>query len=85
MPKRSACDAIHAFNQNVDCVIRTLNDVCPVEAQDIVVGVQEKLNDEAISLKCYQKDEASQPTPVNDDGFHLAPVNPRCTSEQVSH
>lgn len=51
MPKRSACDAIHAFNQNVDCVIRTLNDVCPVEAQDIVVSVQEKLNDEAISLK----------------------------------
>lgn len=70
------------FIKNIDCVINTLNDLCPVEAQDIVVDVQDRLNDEAIALKCYQQADATLP-PLNDDGFQLHPTNQRCTSEQV--
>lgn len=80
--KPTTCGAIDAFNKNVDCVINTLNEVCPTEAQEIVVNIQEKLNDEAINHKCYQTVENLN-GPVNDDGFRLEPVNLRCSAEQV--
>lgn len=75
----------------MDCVIVGLNDLCPVEAQDVVIAVQESLNDEAIDLKCYEEREAKQRESEqkeqeisSGDGFALHPQHPRCNSEQVS-
>uniref|UniRef100_A0A915ECU0 Uncharacterized protein n=1 Tax=Ditylenchus dipsaci TaxID=166011 RepID=A0A915ECU0_9BILA len=83
--KTTSCGAIDAFNKNIDCVVKSLNELCPVEAQDIVVEIQEKLNDEAISHKCYQGNttaSAAPNAPVNNDGFSLKPTTGRCSSDQ---
>ncbi|CAD5220407.1 unnamed protein product [Bursaphelenchus xylophilus] len=87
-PKASPCAALEAFNKNVDCIIVTLNDLCPVEAQDVVIAIQESLNDETIDLKCYeekdkmQREEEKQSGQENGDGFTLQPLNPRCNGDQ---
>lgn len=76
------CGAIEQFNNNIDCAIRVMNDVCSIDAQNVVVGIQEKLSDALISLSCYvQKTPEELP---NSDGFALTPIFPRCTSDQVS-
>uniref|UniRef100_A0A0K0E1R7 DUF19 domain-containing protein n=1 Tax=Strongyloides stercoralis TaxID=6248 RepID=A0A0K0E1R7_STRER len=77
------CDAIEAFNANIDCIITTLNEECSVEEQETVVGIQERINDDAIVLQCYKKDEPSNATEsISGDGFNLKPKNPRCSSKQ---
>ncbi|CEF63892.1 Low-density lipoprotein (LDL) receptor class A repeat-containing protein [Strongyloides ratti] len=77
------CDAIDAFNSNIDCLITTLNEECSVEEQEIVVGIQEKINDDAIVLQCYKKEEPQNNTEsISNDGFNLTPKNTRCTSNQ---
>ncbi|KAI6220373.1 hypothetical protein M3Y99_01611600 [Aphelenchoides fujianensis] len=85
LTKMTQCAAIDEFNRNIDCVIATLSEVCPVEAQDVVIAVQEGLNDDAIALKCYQEKDASK-NPAHDapgnDEFRLDPHNPRCSAEQ---
>ncbi|VDM26179.1 unnamed protein product [Toxocara canis] len=74
------CGAMEQFNANIDCAITVLNDVCSVDAQNVVVNIQEKLSDELISMNCY-----AQKTPdelPSTDGFTLAPAFPRCTPDQ---
>ncbi|CAD5214278.1 unnamed protein product [Bursaphelenchus okinawaensis] len=86
--KSSPCATLEAFNKNVDCVIVSLNDLCPVEAQDVVIAIQESLNDEAIDLKCYeekdkvQREEEKKAGKEEGDGFSLSPQNPRCNGDQ---
>ncbi|KAI1729288.1 low-density lipoprotein receptor domain class A domain-containing protein [Ditylenchus destructor] len=85
LAKNTSCGAIDAFNKHIDCIIKSLNDVCSVEAQDIVIDIQEKLNDEAIGHKCYQQKTdgvSGIEPPINNDGFTLKPISPRCNSEQ---
>ncbi|KAK0418200.1 hypothetical protein QR680_013430 [Steinernema hermaphroditum] len=84
LQNRTACGAIDGFNANVDCSIALLNDVCDVEAQNVIVEIQERLNDDAIVMKCYSDKDASSDVKarVNNDGFELEPQNPRCSSEQ---
>uniref|UniRef100_A0A0N4ZYX3 DUF19 domain-containing protein n=1 Tax=Parastrongyloides trichosuri TaxID=131310 RepID=A0A0N4ZYX3_PARTI len=79
----SKCAAIEAFNLNIDCIITTLNEECSVETQELVVGIQEKINDDAITLQCYKPEESSNTTEsVSSDGFNLTPKNNRCTGAQ---
>lgn len=89
MTTQTQCAAIDAFNKNVDCIINALNELCPIEAQDVVIAIQEGLNDDAIGLKCYEERDAAKnkedDKPMGDPDFKLAPKNPRCNSEQVSH
>lgn len=33
---KTECDALEAFNANLDCAIVTMNDVCEVDAQNLV-------------------------------------------------
>lgn len=51
----------------------------------MVIEIQEKLNDEAISHKCYDKlsNDNSTQINVNKDEFTLNPTNPRCDADQV--
>lgn len=82
----TSCGAIDAFNKNIDCVVKTLNDICPIEAQEIVIEMQEKLNDEAILHKCYQGLETHKNENISktgNDRFTLKPTNLRCDSDQV--
>ncbi|KAI6235956.1 hypothetical protein M3Y95_00106400 [Aphelenchoides besseyi] len=84
--KNTTCAAVDVFNKNIDCIIATLSEVCPIEAQDVVVAVQESLNDDAIAHKCYEEKDTSKTAPASNsesnDEFRLNPQNPRCTGEQ---
>lgn len=83
LQKKTTCGAIELFNKNVDCVINALTKICPNEAKEIVINIQEKLNDEAIYHKCYQLTSDIVNGPINNDGFKLEPINARCSPEQV--
>ena len=39
---------------NLDCAIITMNDECPIEAQDLVVEIQEQINDATIEMTCFK-------------------------------
>uniref|UniRef100_A0AC35TUH4 DUF19 domain-containing protein n=1 Tax=Rhabditophanes sp. KR3021 TaxID=114890 RepID=A0AC35TUH4_9BILA len=81
----SKCEAIEEFNNNIDCIITAINDICPVEAQETLINVQEKLNDEGISSQCYQATSSTKNQTVvdeSDHGFSLHPKHPKCTSSQ---
>jgi hypothetical protein len=84
---QTPCAAIDTFNKNVDCIINALNELCPIEAQDIVIAIQEGLNDDAIGLKCYEERDAAKikesGQQIGDADFRLTPKNPRCSADQV--
>ncbi|PIO59483.1 hypothetical protein TELCIR_19053, partial [Teladorsagia circumcincta] len=42
---KTECEALEAFNANLDCAIVTMNDHCEVDAQNTVIEIQEAIND----------------------------------------
>ncbi|CAJ0596964.1 unnamed protein product [Cylicocyclus nassatus] len=81
---KTECEALEAFNANLDCSIVTMNDVCEVEAQNTVIELQEAVNDILIERKCFeQKEKAAEPkTPADPNEFHLDTKMTHCTDEQ---
>ncbi|CAI4228864.1 unnamed protein product [Auanema sp. JU1783] len=82
---KSECEALEAFNSNLDCAIVTMNDACEVNSQNMVIDLQEKINDVIIEHKCFneqEKSEKSSETTVDDGEFHLKSSLPRCADEQ---
>ncbi|EFO17069.2 hypothetical protein LOAG_11436 [Loa loa] len=56
-------------------------DACTIEAQNVVVEVQDALNDDLIMHHCYAE-TITDTKLINDDEFKLNPKNVRCNSEQ---
>ncbi|CAJ0942362.1 unnamed protein product, partial [Mesorhabditis belari] len=83
----NACEALEAFNVNLDCAIITMNDECPVEAQDLVVEIQEQINDVTIEMKCFKEEEkqGENETPKGEVEFPLNPTLPKCTDSQENN
>ncbi|CAJ0580944.1 unnamed protein product, partial [Mesorhabditis spiculigera] len=81
---KNECEALEAFNVNLDCAIVTMNEECPVEAQDLVVALQEQINDASIELKCFQDEEKKEKDEKNSTPaeFPLDPTLPKCTDSQ---
>ncbi|RCN46461.1 hypothetical protein ANCCAN_07454 [Ancylostoma caninum] len=82
---KTECEALEAFNANLDCAIVTMNDVCEVDAQNSVIELQEAVNDIIIERKCFeQREKAAAPKQDADpDEFHLDTKMMHCTDEQV--
>uniref|UniRef100_A0A1I8AZZ9 DUF19 domain-containing protein n=1 Tax=Meloidogyne hapla TaxID=6305 RepID=A0A1I8AZZ9_MELHA len=78
----SSCAMLEAFNNNIDCSIRSLNELCPIKAQEAVVSIQEQLNDEAISQQCFQYKEEEPEKSTEKNKFILRPLNGQCSEEQ---
>ncbi|KAJ1372915.1 hypothetical protein KIN20_035226 [Parelaphostrongylus tenuis] len=82
---KTECEALEAFNANLDCAIVTMNDVCEVDAQNFVIELQEIINDMVIERKCLESRENENTTPApraNADEFRLETKMTRCTDEQ---
>uniref|UniRef100_A0A8R1E3H7 DUF19 domain-containing protein n=1 Tax=Caenorhabditis japonica TaxID=281687 RepID=A0A8R1E3H7_CAEJA len=80
----SSCEALISYNNNLDCAIVTMNDECDVDAQNLVVELQEEVNDLIIAGKCFEEKKEENETPKEDkEGeFHLHTTLPKCTEEQ---
>uniref|UniRef100_A0A158PA25 DUF19 domain-containing protein n=1 Tax=Angiostrongylus cantonensis TaxID=6313 RepID=A0A158PA25_ANGCA len=82
---KTECEALEAFNANLDCAIVTMNDVCEVDAQNFVIDLQEIINDMVIERKCLESREKENAAPTiaaNKDEFLLETKMTRCTDEQ---
>ncbi|KAK5972734.1 hypothetical protein GCK32_016164, partial [Trichostrongylus colubriformis] len=82
---KTECEALEAFNANLDCAIVTMNDLCEVEAQNTVIEIQEGINDIIIERKCFEAKEKAVATIVKNedpDEFHLDTKMPHCTEDQ---
>ncbi|VDK84858.1 unnamed protein product, partial [Onchocerca ochengi] len=75
------CNALEQFSNNIDCALRVMLDACTIEAQNVVVGVQDALNDDFILHHCYA-DAVIDAKSIDNDEFRLNPTNERCSSEQ---
>lgn len=62
-------------------MLHVMVDVCTVEAQNVVVAVQDTLNDDLIMHQCNEDDTK---TTSEENNFKLNPTNERCSTEQVS-
>lgn len=79
----SKCEALISYNNNLDCAIVTMNDECEIDAQNLVVELQEEVNDLIIAGKCFDdKKEEEAPKDDKDGDFHLQTTLPKCTEEQ---
>ncbi|EGT56747.1 hypothetical protein CAEBREN_32138 [Caenorhabditis brenneri] len=81
----SKCEALISYNNNLDCAIVTMNDECEVDAQNLVVELQEEVNDLIIAGKCFdekKEEEKEAPRTNSKDDFHLQTTLPKCTEEQ---
>ncbi|CAB3402455.1 unnamed protein product [Caenorhabditis bovis] len=77
------CEALISFNNNLDCAIITMNDECEIDAQNLVVELQEEVNDMIIAGKCFEeKKDETETKDENDGDFHLKSTLPKCTEEQ---
>ncbi|WKY01481.1 hypothetical protein Q1695_015467 [Nippostrongylus brasiliensis] len=82
---KNECDALEAFNANLDCAIVTMNDLCEVEAQNTVIELQELVNDVIIEKKCFEsREKATVQTEksTDPDEFHLETKMTHCTDDQ---
>uniref|UniRef100_A0A183GTT4 DUF19 domain-containing protein n=1 Tax=Heligmosomoides polygyrus TaxID=6339 RepID=A0A183GTT4_HELPZ len=81
---KNECEALEAFNANLDCAIVTMNDICEVEAQNTVIEIQEAINDAIIEKKCFDDREKieKQEKPSDPNEFHLETKMTPCTDEQ---
>ncbi|VDM57462.1 unnamed protein product, partial [Angiostrongylus costaricensis] len=82
---KTECEALEAFNANLDCAIVTMNDVCEVDAQNFVIELQEIINDMVIERKClesHEKENAAPTIAANEDEFRLETKLTRCADEQ---
>ncbi|KJH48954.1 Low-density lipoprotein receptor domain class A [Dictyocaulus viviparus] len=85
---KNECEALESFNSNLDCAIVTMNDVCEVEAQNLVIELQEAINDLVIEKKCFETREKETATPAaaaNKDEFHLTTKMTHCTDDQENN
>ncbi|VDO70836.1 unnamed protein product [Haemonchus placei] len=73
---KTECEALEAFNANLDCAIVTMNDLCEIEAQNLVIELQEAINDIIIERKCFEAKQKVVPV------FHLDTKMTHCTDEQ---
>ncbi|CAI2348559.1 unnamed protein product [Caenorhabditis sp. 36 PRJEB53466] len=79
----SKCEALISYNNNLDCAIVTMNDECEVDAQNLVVELQEEVNDLIIAGKCFEeKKEEEGQNETKEGDFHLQTTLPKCTEEQ---
>ncbi|PIC13927.1 hypothetical protein B9Z55_027502 [Caenorhabditis nigoni] len=81
----SKCEALISYNNNLDCAIVTMNDECEVDAQNLVVELQEEVNDLIIAGKCFdekKEEEEKAQSPPKEGEFHLQTTLPKCTEEQ---
>uniref|UniRef100_A0A1I7UV01 DUF19 domain-containing protein n=1 Tax=Caenorhabditis tropicalis TaxID=1561998 RepID=A0A1I7UV01_9PELO len=77
------CEALISYNNNLDCAIVTMNDECEVDAQNLVVEIQEEVNDLIIAGKCFdEKKEEPEGPKMDKNDFHLQSTLPKCTEEQ---
>ncbi|XGW14503.1 hypothetical protein V3C99_000648 [Haemonchus contortus] len=81
---KTECEALEAFNANLDCAIVTVNDLCEIEAQNLVIELQETINDIIIERKCFEAKQKVVPVVKSDDPdeFHLDTKMTHCTDEQ---
>ncbi|CAI5446372.1 unnamed protein product [Caenorhabditis angaria] len=77
----TTCEALSSYNNNLDCAIVTMNDECEVEAQNLIVELQESVNDLIISAKCFEEPKSTTVAPKEGD-FRLNTTLPKCTEEQ---
>ncbi|KAL3090211.1 hypothetical protein niasHS_006663 [Heterodera schachtii] len=83
-----SCALIDSFGKSIECAVKALNELCPAEVEEAVVGIQEQLNDEAIARQCFAQRQSQEAAPANvateetHDEFPLNPVHPKCSSEQ---
>ncbi|PAV84184.1 hypothetical protein WR25_06113 isoform B [Diploscapter pachys] len=85
----TTCEALNSFNSNLDCAIVTMNEECSVEAQDLIVDIQEQINDLMIVHRCFddekkqeQSKQDKEKSVVDDGEFHLQSKLSRCTDDQ---
>ncbi|KAF1761070.1 hypothetical protein GCK72_009324 [Caenorhabditis remanei] len=81
----SKCEALISYNNNLDCAIVTMNDECEIDAQNLVVELQEEVNDLIIAGKCFEEKkepEEEAPKTPKEGEFHLQSTLPKCTEEQ---
>ncbi|CAD6188605.1 unnamed protein product [Caenorhabditis auriculariae] len=81
----TSCEALSTFNNNLDCAIVTMNDECSVDAQNLVVELQEDINDIIIKQKCFDdaaEEKEAAKSGGDDKDFKLNPTLPKCKEEQ---
>ena len=68
------------FSSNLECSKKAIRKVCPADAENAMVTVQDAVNDEIISQECFMLQADNKAT---GEDFSLSPLYPRCNSEQV--
>ncbi|GMT18803.1 hypothetical protein PFISCL1PPCAC_10100, partial [Pristionchus fissidentatus] len=79
----STCAAMESVNGFLDCAIVLMNEDCEVEAQNIVVDIQEKINDKIIEKRCFDEETEEEEEKEEKEGaFRLHPKLPSCSDDQ---